>query len=246
MEDTFEVLADAQIEQLNKPNLQKYTRELSQAYKKMYHSLFDPDSGIIPKLESQIAIVSNTNSLLLKKLADVERTSIGNAQYSRKETIELHGFDPKVNDNEIEAKVINIVNAIKNDDEQDITADDIQACHKLKNKKNVICKFVKRKRMRAVVYNRKKMKNKDLKEQGIPGGLFIVESMAPAFRSIDWKCRMLKKAEKIKQCWFFNGSYNIQLLNEEKKKVGHNVDLEEILLLTAEEIDAICVEMKGK
>ena len=59
-----------------------------------------------------------------------------------------------------------------------------------------------RKRMRNVIYSRKKLKDKDLKNHGIPGQLFIAESMAPTYKNLDWKCRQLKKDGAIKQCWF--------------------------------------------
>ena len=78
-----------------------------------------------------------------------------------------------------------------------------------------------RKRTRNVIYSCKKLKDKDLKNHGILGKLFIAESMTPAYKNVDWKNMQLKKDGAIKQCWFFNGSYNIQLLNDEKKKIYH-------------------------
>ena len=51
--------------------------------------------------------------------------------------------------------------------------------------------------MRHVINNRKKLKDMDLKENGVPGKLFISEAMCPEFKSVDWKCRQLKKAGKI-------------------------------------------------
>ena len=155
-------------------------------------------------------------------------------------------FNPNTADEEIEKNVLYIINSIKSDDDPVLTSEDIQACHKLKNKKNVICKFVSRKRMRNVVYNRKTLKNKDLKDQGVPGKLFIVESMTPAFKSLDWKCRQLKKAAEIKACWFFNGKYTVQLNNDEKKKIFHIDDLTNCISKTEEEIDKLCQEWKDK
>ena len=45
----------------------------------------------------------------------------------------------------------------------------------------------------------KKLKDKDLKDHGIRGKLFIAESMAPAYKNLDWKCRQLKKGGAIQQ-----------------------------------------------
>ena len=52
--------------------------------------------------------------------------------------------------------------------------------------------------MRNVIYTRKKLKNKDLKCYGVPGKLFITESMTNGYKSIDWKCWQLKKSGQDK------------------------------------------------
>ena len=101
--------------------------------------------------------------------------------------------------------------------------------------------------MRNVVFNCKKLKDKDLKNFSVPGKLYISESMAPAYKSMDWKCCQLKKAGYLKQCWFFNGTYNIELNDDEvKKKIYHVKDLANFLSITEEEIDEICLEWKDK
>ena len=99
--------------------------------------------------------------------------------------------------------------------------------------------------MRSVVNNRRKLKGKDLKSQHVPSGLYIVESMAPAFRSLDWKCRQLRKAKIIENCWFFNGSYTI-LMNNVRHKIYHDVDIQRVTMLSEAEIDKLCQEWKDK
>ena len=97
--------------------------------------------------------------------------------------------------------------------------------------------------MRNVVNNRKKLKGKDLKAQGVVGKLFINESMTPEYRSSDWKCRQLKKAGLITQCWFYNGGYTIEHKGE-RKKIFHYTDLEAHLSLSEEEIKVLCQTWK--
>ena len=245
--ERVEVLNKAQISQLNKKDLEKYAFNLSNAYSKLYDKLFNQKTGILPILESQIGVITSINNQLLKKITAVERTSNSISQYSRKETIELHGFNPETPANEVEDKVLNIINSINNEDDYSkYTPEDIQACHKLKDRSKIICKFVSRKRMRNVINNRKKLKGMDLKNQGIPGKLFINESMAPSFKGIDWRCRQLKKAKLIKECWFFNGNYTLQNLKEEKKQVSHINDILDYLGMKEEELEKICLEWKDK
>ena len=197
-------------------------------------------------LESQISVISAINKQLLKKITAVEKTSNSISQYSRKETIEFHGFNPDTPANEVEGKVLKIINTITDNDDIQYTAEDIQVCHKLKDRSKIICKFISRKRMRNVINNRKKLKDMNLKNHGIPGKLFINESMAPAFKEIDWRCRQLKKASLIKECWFFNGNYTLQKLDEEKKKVSHLADILEHLGMKEEELEKICNDWKDK
>ena len=108
---SVEILSNSQIEKLNKTDLQKYAANLTHAYRKLYDKLFNETDGVIPRLESQLAISNNTNKLLMQKLIEVEKTSNGNAQYARKETIELHGFDPETLDEVIEDSVLSIINS---------------------------------------------------------------------------------------------------------------------------------------
>ena len=49
---------------------------------------------------------NGVNSLLVKKLTAVEKTCNSNAQYTRKETIELSGSNPDTPDNEVERNVL--------------------------------------------------------------------------------------------------------------------------------------------
>ena len=245
-----DVLSKAQISLLNKNDLVKYANNLSKAYNKLFDRLFNDKTGVIPMMESQIAVIKSINDTLVKKLILVERTSNGNAQYARKETIEFHGFNPDTSVKEVEGKVLNIINSITTNDNDNTTEiytpQDIQACHKLKDKTKIICKFVSRKRMRNVVNNRKKLKGMDLSTHGIPGKLFINESMAPAYKQIDWKCRQLKKAKMIKDCWFFNGNYTLQTLDDKKNKISHTADILELLNIQEEDLDTVCNKWKDK
>ena len=81
-----EVLSKGQIDRLTKDELQKYANNLSKEYKKLYDRLFDENNGIIQRLESQLAVSTNINNHLVKKVIELEKASNNNAQYARKET----------------------------------------------------------------------------------------------------------------------------------------------------------------
>ena len=79
------VLTSNQINGLKRDELTKYAIKISNAYQQIYDKLFDVNDGLFIQLQNQLAISQNTN-----KLSAVERRSICNSQYSRKETIELN------------------------------------------------------------------------------------------------------------------------------------------------------------
>ena len=94
----------------------------------------------------------------------------------------------------------------------EVYPDDLEACHCVKKKENVIIKFKSRKLKYKVINNRKIMKNKskELNELKFSNNLYISESMCAGNHSLFFKCRKLKKARKIFNTWFFNNA-NVQL-----------------------------------
>ena len=63
-------------------------------------------NGNFVKLESEINIVKKVNKLLNKKVIDLERQCWENAQYSRRECLEVAGIPRDVSDENLESKVL--------------------------------------------------------------------------------------------------------------------------------------------
>ena len=64
------------------------------------------------KLESENAVIKQANSLLSKRLDDMQRQCWANAKYSRKEWIKMVGIPNSVNNSELEDKVLTIFQKI--------------------------------------------------------------------------------------------------------------------------------------
>ena len=237
---------DNEIKGLNKNEAQNYSVKLTNSYKQLLESLFNKESGIIVKMQNQIAEQQKINAMLMAKMELLEKNQIATDQYSRKETIEIHGIDENLPDNETEDKVIEMLNAIKENEDPAFTKEDIHACHKLKNKKVVICKFVSRRRMRSSINNRKKLKNKDLSGIGIRGKVVIYESMSFHYKNLHWRCTQLKKAGIIKDSWFYNGKYKIRVGDNEPVVVTDVGDVSFQIGTSIEDIDITCEEWKEK
>ena len=80
------------------------------------------------------------------RLYHLERDLNMSLQYSRRDTIEITGIPPVIEDQDLEKEVIEIFRDAKVVvDKQPIKASDIQACHRLNKKGKTIIKVVNRK-----------------------------------------------------------------------------------------------------
>ena len=90
---------------------------------------------------SELQIFKTWNSLLRKRIIDLEWSSLDNSQYLRREKIEISPVPLEVSNNELERLVCKVLSLTENE----VHPDDLQECHRLKNKENVIIKFKSKK-----------------------------------------------------------------------------------------------------
>ena len=81
------------------------------------------------KLEADVAIARNANSLLSSRLVDTERQCWANVQYSRRETLEIVALPKSLRNDEAETKVWQIFRSL----DCNINKEDLDACHWLKD-----------------------------------------------------------------------------------------------------------------
>ena len=231
---------DAEIERLKLAEAKAYAKDLTKQFKKMYDHLFNENDGVIPKLQSQLAVSQRINERFLSQLNDVEKQTTSNAQYARRETLELHGVPDSFNDNEeLEAKVVNLLNDIAPD--ANVAAKDLHAVHRLKKRQNVIIKFVSRKTQHAVITKKAKLKDDDVKRRhGISGGIYLNESMCGQVKYLFYLCKLLKNENKIAYYTFFNGSIRAKKDEEgPKHTIGHISDLVKLTGMGKDEIEQL-------
>ena len=232
----------SELSALRKPQLLDYAVDLGKSLETLSKRLFDPESGIIAQLQSQIAVSSRVNAILSERLLRLEKNTNMNSQYLRKETIEIHKFPAAevIPDNEVENKVLEILNTIKGEDDDQYTAADFHACHRLKQKGRVIVKMTHRKRMRAVVKSRTKLANQVTQQNLNIGRVFIVESLSGLYKFLLYRCQRLKAEKKIFDTWFFNGNINVLLVDKgERHHISHVMDLLDLLKITEDELNDI-------
>ena len=100
---------------------------------------------------------------------------LGNAQYSRRETLEITGLPKSLTNDEAETKVRQIFQSL------DCNADkeDLDACHWLKDKEQVIVKFCRTKDCEKVLKAKNDLRKFDSTNLDLPKGskIFINQSL---------------------------------------------------------------------
>ena len=79
------------------------------------------------RLESDVQIVKTVNNNLLKQLENTERQCWANAQYSRRECVEVIGIPKTVESKDLEHTICKVFNSIG----FDIEENRIEGCHRL-------------------------------------------------------------------------------------------------------------------
>ena len=173
---------------------------------------------------SNLSVTRRYNDLLLECITQLERNNLNNAQYTRRETLEINPVPSDIADDVLEQSVCQ--NGISAE------PDDLQACHRMRKKDRVIIKFKCRKQKHRVLLNRKTLQNKslDLTQLKFSGKLFVNESMCHENHQLAYKCRQLKSARKIHSTWFYNSTLHIKLVeNGPIHKIFHPTDIEKVL-----------------
>ena len=93
------------------------------------------------KLDSETNIVKKVNTLLKKRVIDMKRQCWANAQYSRREFLEVAGIPRDVSNDNLESKVFEGFSKVGTD----MLSRDIGTCHRLTKNDRDIVKFLLRK-----------------------------------------------------------------------------------------------------
>ena len=181
-------------------------------------------------VSSDLAITKNCNRLLTERFVQLERNAVTNAQYHRRESMEVNPVPPSISDEDLE---LNICKALSLTGHE-FKPGNLQACHRLKKIESVIKKFKCRRLKRRVLVNRKNLRNKseDLRQLKFSGKLFISESMCHENHQLAYKCRQLKNAGKIHSTWFWSNAVNAKLSEKSNPvKIFHIIDIEKLFCI---------------
>ena len=116
---------------------------------------FDDFASKYDKLQSELVISRNCNSLLVNRIINLERSALSNAQYIRKEMLEINPVPHSINNADLEEKVCEALPLTGTKGKPD----DLDACHRMKKKGKVIIKFKNRKQRNDVIFKREELKS---------------------------------------------------------------------------------------
>ena len=192
--------------------------------------------GHFKKLEADLAVTKNVNSKLMERVVQTEIQYWANAQYSRRDTIEIIGIPSSIRDKDLEDKVRNIFREIG----VNVNERDIQACNPLREKDRTIVKFLNGKDCTNILRGKKDLKYLDPTKLSFSEGtkIFINESLCPYYGGIWNKCKKLRADQKLHQFYTINRIVRVQLEeNGPPKSITHMVDL--VNLFPDIEIDSL-------
>ena len=156
------------------------------------------------KLKERINILEIRNNELEIKLDTLEIKLESNLQYQRNASVIICGIPREVEHGKLEGTVLNIFNKVCL---HHINNRDIVACHRLSaTSDSIIVKFVNKKD--AVALLGRKIAIKELDTSLIApncNNLYVNEQLTPYMGQLAYKCRCLKRANKIYQTKVENG-----------------------------------------
>ena len=109
---------------------------------------FNEFVGKYEKLQSELVISKNFNSLIVNRIINLERNALSNAQYIRREMLEINPVLHSINNVDLEEKVCDALSLTGTK----IKPDDLDACHRMKKKDKAIIKFKNRKQRNDVIF----------------------------------------------------------------------------------------------
>ena len=191
------MLTRSQIENLTREELIEELLQISDiiCQLKVLNGRFDTFATKHEELKSDLLITKNSNTLLHQQIIQLERIAVNNSQYHQRESLQLNPVPLNIWDNALEETVCRAISLTG----QEVTPDDLRACHRLKNKDRVILKFKDRKLKHSVQINRKVLQQKslELSQLKFSGKLFISNSMCYENQQLAYKCPQLKNSKKI-------------------------------------------------
>ena len=155
-------------------------------------------------------IAKNINNLLSQRVVGLERQCWANAQYLRRECLEIVGIPRSVDDISLEEKVIQVFEKVG----CKIDSSNIEACDLItKRNDRVIVMFSRRKDCQQVLSVKKNLQKLKMEDIGLTGDnkVFINHSLCPYYHILWSKSKVLLNMGKINRLMVSNGTGKVKI-----------------------------------
>lgn len=166
-------------------------------------------SSALKEFEKLFDAMKQENTTLRAKVRSLEQQLDDTDQYTRINCLEINGVPETNNEN-----VVEIVQTIGKVLQVTVSAEDIDACHRLGPKQDgrrrgIIVKFVRRHMKEEMLRKRKIKRNLNTSDIGMASGpaevVYMNESLSPARRKVLNAARSLRKEQGFTFVWVKNG-----------------------------------------
>ena len=169
-------------------------------------------------------------------LYSIEIQSNNLDQYSRRSNIEIRNIPENITQRNLENYVLKVMVSIG----INLQSYDLVAVHRLgkfvvNKNRNVIVRFINRKNAFACLRNSKKLATSNSHEYR---KLFIIENLCPSNKKIFSYLYKLKKENKIKSVWTFNGVVFFQKIDSGEDHVINVQHFEDINYYLNQSVDS--------
>ena len=215
-------LSEESLKKLTKLELIVFSINLQEKNKSIQHDVKDKVRKLkecVAKLDGELALSKNISKLLSDRLINMERQYWANAQYSRRECVEVAGIPQSVPANDLEKTFSKILEKVGTE----VPAKDIDACHWVGKQGRAIVKFLRIKDCQQVL----SLTATDLYLPSTTIKLYLDENLCP-YRRILWsKSEALFTLGKIHSYFISSGSVKIRLQEKGPSiPITHTVDFE--------------------
>ena len=192
--------------------------DLSEMQKSIIDTLVDENEKLqekVKKLEKRLRDVEDDVDENIDTINNLKVKVESCNQYGRRNNIEISGVPNAVADDDLEGKVVQILNEIN----VPVSVNDIEACHRLPiprsnpdATKKVIVRFVNRKHCIEALKVKKDLDNIDMASLDFSEEtkLYINENLNRYFSKIGWQCRKLRNGRRIDSYVFKNEAFVIK------------------------------------
>ena len=177
-------------------------------------------------LQSDLLLTKKVDSELSRRLVNMERQRWANAQYSRRECLEVVGIPREVEQKDLGGKVLSVLEKVS----RKIDPDNIDDYHRLSKKSdNVIIKFLRRKDCQHVLRVKKDLRNLNLEDLGFhrENKIYINRSLCQYYRMLWSKSKKLHSMNRIHSFYIAGESIKIKVHeNSTPLEITHVNDFE--------------------